>query len=161
MRIKISRDSETPNMGSSLWEVISCQLFARRYKGKAAPHLDMLRLQVGVPALLYFRAKGCIACDLIDMQVVQNCQKQQVALRIIDRHPGLVEVVEQDLEADAPVLTIPDYDGVINRAYGVAVYPCFVFIGQDGCITLKEVGVRGQIEDFPRRLKQQLGILLA
>lgn len=151
MRIKITRDS--PNMrdkAPSLFAVLSCMLFSSWWQGKPAPHLAAFAGEL--PRLLYFRAKGCTVCDLIDMRVAQACTTAGVALTVIDRHPkddgdGAGRTAQQEGTGN-----ILDADGTINGAYGVAVYPCFVLIGVDGHIALKEVGANSKPEVFNEHL---------
>ncbi|CAN5624044.1 hypothetical protein BH24DEI1_BH24DEI1_15510 [soil metagenome] len=117
MGIKIQRRAKDERQaGSSLLEVLSCLLFPSRWKGRTASELSRLDVQDKLPALLYFRSKGCVACGLVDMRVVQACLKVGVSLAIIDRHPGIESSIEEGGWQDGKVGTVADYDGVINRA---------------------------------------------
>lgn len=90
--------------------------------------------------LLYFRNKGCIACGIINMQIVWFCKNNGLKLVIVDRWPHEGVPVQQTPYVDE-LGNVLDADGSINDAYNVAIYPTFVYVDESGKIQNRQAGI--------------------
>lgn len=155
IRHSVNRDDPT---NPHFWTVLTSALFARRWLGRVAPHFPQLSANPG-PTLLYFRTRGCTVCDLIDIRVAQASKRAGVKLLTIDRYAKSDDPQDQLIYGEPG--NILDKGGIINKAYGIGVYPSLVLINNSGTIVMKDVGVKAPVDTFDHYLKEQFQILLS
>ncbi len=101
--------------------------------------------------LLYFRNKGCVACGIINMQIVWFCRNKGLKLVIVDRWPHEGVPIQNTPYVD-DLGNVLDADGSINDAYNVAVYPTFVYVDESGKVQNRQAGISkrdsGAVEPF-------------
>lgn len=97
--------------------------------------------------LLYFKARGCVACGDIDLFIAQLARRHGLALRIIDASPELPEgMYGREL--------LHDGGGVLRRAYRVRGFPTFVITGPGGAVEHASLG--GEADEAG--MERQLGL---
>ncbi|WP_424951498.1 hypothetical protein [Deinococcus sp.] len=161
MGIQLKRvDNGEDKTNPTLWTILTSGPLARRWIGKAAPQVSQLALQSGKNTLLYFRTRGCVICDLIDMRVAAACRNSGVDLIVIDRYS------KSDAPEDKEIYNQPgnilDFGGLINSAFQIGIYPSLVLINEAGQIVLKQVGSgKTPPEQFGEYLQDRFSIVLA
>lgn len=98
-------------------------------------------------SLLYFKAKGCVACSDIDLFIARLARRHGLDLRVIDASPGLPEgLYGGEL--------LHDSGGALRRAYRVRGFPTFVITGPGGAVEHASLG--GEADEA--LMERQLGL---
>ena len=136
IRISVSQDTSQPS--SSPLRVLHNVFRPKQGIGKQETASPLI--PANTRKLLYFRNKGCVACGIINMQIVWFCKNAGLDLVIVDRWPH-EGVPTQKVPYEDELGNVLDADGSIGDAYNVAIYPTFVYVDELGNIQNRQAGI--------------------